>query len=88
MRVTLLKPIWEDPQGIHCAFEVHGDEHEGGAEDARLGGGNMTFHSSHTPEQIAEAIWEEAEEMKESGLASWELHNQVAPLLRAKEEQQ
>lgn len=88
MKVTLLKPIWEDKQGIHCAFEVRGDEREPCAEDVLFGSGNLTLHSNHSAEDIAEAVWLEAEAIRESGLALWELHNQVAPLLKAKEEQQ
>lgn len=88
MRIELKERLVCDQGGIRILFDVVGDEHEPGAEEVLLGSGNLTMHSSHTAEEVVEAIWEEAEGIRDSGLASWELHNRVAPLLRQKEKQQ
>lgn len=88
MQIILTKPIYEDKKGIHVVFDVYGDGHEPGAEGVLLGGGNLTFHSPDTPKQIARAVWKEARAIRKQGLHSWQLHNQIALLLKAKAEGQ
>lgn len=88
MRVTLLSPISKNSQRIRVVFRVRGGPEDPAAEGVLFGVGDMSFPLARTPEEIAEAVWKEAEAIKEAGLESWRLHNQVAPLIGAMMESQ
>lgn len=88
MRIVLIVPVLKNSQKVLVNFEVWGDENTPTAEGVILGTAEMSFPPSKTPEEIAEAVWEEALAIHEEGLASWELHNQVAQLLKAMMETQ
>ena len=81
MRVVLLKPVTKESQRISVSFEVWGDDSTPIADGVRLGTDGLALPPHSSPQQIAEAIWERALVIAAEGLASWELHNQVAPLL-------
>lgn len=88
MRVVLTRPVLKNSQKVSVQFEVWGSQRTPMASGVLLGTGELSFPPSYTPEEIAEVVWEEALVIAEEGLASWELHNQVAPLLKAMEESQ
>lgn len=83
MRITLTQHISKNSQRIRVLFEVRGGPEDPTAEGVLFGVGDMSFPLNRTPEEIAEAVWKEAQAIEEEGLASWRLHNQIAPLLTA-----
>lgn len=88
MRIVLIEPVLKNSQKILVKFQVWADESDPEAIGVLFGIGEMSFPPSKTPEEIADAVWKEALVIEAEGLASWELHNQVAVLLKDKHEGQ